>query len=220
MINTFTLESGTHVCNWTLIDPELRFAFSHLAYSPTVQKFTLIGFWSFPVTFFASCTNITHLGISRSSMEDHGSLEKSETDSIVRLRVLKLYAQNRGVKELICGRRQDGSPILDFSHLQTTYTNICGLEAFHTTQELLNGASEIVSLSLEHAQSTISMISMILNPFFHSQWKIQLIGPNIPKNCQVSSNCQILDVAFNKSLFCPQGPSLWHLSWTKASGRK
>ena len=43
MINMFILRSGTSSCNWTLIDPELRFAFSHLAYSPTLKKFTLLG---------------------------------------------------------------------------------------------------------------------------------------------------------------------------------
>ena len=172
MINTFILRSGTSSCNWTLIDPELRFAFSHLAYSPTLKKFTLLGLQSFPVTFFTGCTNITDLNFSYCSMtEDHGSLEKSERDSIAKLRNLTLCGHNRGVEKLICGRRQDGSPILDISHLQTIYTEVYRPEALLATKELLNGASEIVSLSIQCAQSTISMTFPILN-FFNSQRKI------------------------------------------------
>jgi len=101
--------------------------------------------------------------------QDPGSLGKSEIDSIARLCDLKLEGPNDGVGKLIYGRRQDGSPILDFCHLQTVYTNICGPETLLATQELLNGTSKIVSLSLECGQSAISMAIVILNFLFHSQ---------------------------------------------------
>ena len=97
--------------------------------------------------------------------KDHGSLEKSERDSIAKLRNLTLCGYNHGAEKLICGRRQDGSPILDISHLQTIYADLYRPEALPAIKELLNGASEIVSLSLQRAWSTISMTFAILNFF-------------------------------------------------------
>jgi hypothetical protein len=144
MISKLTLD--TLVCNWTLVAPELQSVISRLAYSSRMKTFSLHGIDNFPISFFASCTNITDLTIQWCTFEDYASLGNAETGSIARLQTLDLCGTSDGVDKLICGRRQDGSPILDFSHLQELRISIREQEVLPALQEIFKRAPKLISL--------------------------------------------------------------------------
>jgi hypothetical protein len=152
MINKFSLYWASPRRNWILVAPELRSAISRLVYSPRMKTFSLQGATNFPVPFFASCTNITHLIIKFCGFVDHASLGNAETGSIARLHSLNLCGTSVGVEKLICGRSQDGSPILDFSHLRELTTALLNRQSLPALREILKRASKLISLRLQGTQ--------------------------------------------------------------------
>ncbi|KIJ94354.1 hypothetical protein K443DRAFT_110567 [Laccaria amethystina LaAM-08-1] len=135
--------------DWALVAPELESAISHLVHSPRMKTFSLQCIDNFPLAFFASCTNITDLIIHSCSFEDHASLGNAETGSIARLHSLNLCRWSVGVEKLICGRSQDGSPILDFSHLRELTAALPKQDALPVRREILKRASKLISLRLK-----------------------------------------------------------------------
>jgi hypothetical protein len=149
MISKFSLYApAPH--DWTFLSPELQAVISRLAYSPKMKTFSLYGIYNFPISFFASCTNITELSFQWCAFEDH--LENAETGSIARLHTLDLCRTSAGADKLIYGRNQDGSPILDFSHLQELRISIPEHEIFPAFQEIFKRAPKLISLHLQGTQ--------------------------------------------------------------------
>jgi hypothetical protein len=150
MINELTLYTP-RPRDWTLVAPELQSVISRLAYSPRMKTFGLQGIHNFPICFFAPCTNITDLCIHFCALQDHASLRNTETGPIARLHTLDLCT-SAGVGKLIHGRRQDGSPILDFSHLQRSIISVPKHEALPALQEIFKRAPKLISLRLKGTQ--------------------------------------------------------------------
>jgi hypothetical protein len=157
MISEFSFFTCTP-CDWALVAPELQSAISHLVYSPRMKTLSLHSIHNVPVAFFASCINITDLIIQWCAFEDDASLGNAETGSIARLHNFDLSGTSVGVEKLICGRSQDGSPILDFSHLQELTFALLEQEALHSLQEMLKRASKLILLRLEGTQRRIQLL--------------------------------------------------------------
>ena len=151
MVNSFSLWTPT-ACDWTSVAPELQSTISRLAYSPRMKTFSLQGIHNFPLSFFASCTNITDLTLHHCELEDHASLGNAGTRSIARLHALDLCGTCVGVEKLVCGRGQDGSPILDFSHLQELRVSIPEVTVLPALPEIFKRAPKLVSLRLRGTQ--------------------------------------------------------------------
>ena len=146
MINKLSL-SGP--CDWALVAPELQSVISRLASSPRMKTFSLWSIHNFPVSFFASCTNLIELSIDSCVLEDHSPLGNAETGFIARLHDLTFSGTSVGLEKLICGTRgQDGSPILDFSHLQELTADLPSQEALPPLREILKRATKLISLVL------------------------------------------------------------------------
>jgi hypothetical protein len=138
--------------NWALVAPELQSAISRLVHSPRMKTFSLHGIHNFPVAFFASCINIIDLFIQRCAFEDDASLGNAETGSIARLHSFNHCGTSAGLEKLICGSSQDGSPILDFSHLQELTAALPKRGALPALRELLKRASKLIWLRLKGTQ--------------------------------------------------------------------
>ena len=85
-------------------------------------------------------------------LEDHASLGNAGTRSIGRLHALDLCGTCVGVEKLVCGRGEDGSPILDFSHLQELRVSIPEVTVLPALPEIFKRAPKLVSLRLRGTQ--------------------------------------------------------------------
>jgi len=141
--------------DWIWVSPEFQSAISHLAYLLRMRTFGLQGIYNFPISFFTSCTNITDLSIHLCGLQDYAPLGYGETGSIAGLHTLDLCGISAVVAKLICGRSQDGSLILDFSHLQELHISIPEHEVLPALQEIFKRAPKPISLCLRATQQCV-----------------------------------------------------------------
>ena len=153
MIDEFTLCAGTSSYIWPLIAPELQSTLTRLIYSPKMKYVSLTGFCNLPLTLFVMLTNITHLSMVCCTLEeDYVSFVNAEMGSIARLCSLYLCGFSTRMRKLVCARGQDGSPILDFSHLQKLDTSLLNWKALPAFQDLFKRVAHLTSIHLIGAQ--------------------------------------------------------------------